>query len=123
MAYQHATYEQWLYSDYILPLLTLWDLYNYVITWVGGKSGINFTSCGKSGNFAILATMTGIAIVSQNFNPLRQINTLAYFFLSILYIFFVLTFYIPEEIRVHKGPPVMKEQERYRVVGDWFVMM
>ena len=51
----------------------------YVITRVGGKFVINFTSCGENGNFAILAT-TGIYPKISILYMLSQINAIAYFF-------------------------------------------
>ena len=52
----------------------------YVIAKEGVKFGINFMSCSENGEFAVIATMSGIYTKISLLPVLSQINTIAYFF-------------------------------------------
>ena len=62
-------------------------LFVYVIAQTVVKFGINFTSCSKNGNFAVIATTSGIYPKISLLPVLSQINTIASFFKSKYLIF------------------------------------
>ena len=64
----------------LLLLLNKSYLLVCVIAQAGVKFGINFTSCSENGNFAIIATTSGIYPKISLLPVLSQINTIASFF-------------------------------------------
>ena len=58
----------------------------YVISRAGMKFGINFASCSEKGNFAVIATTSGIYPKISLLPVLSQINTIAYF-IKVKYLF------------------------------------